>query len=304
MKRLIIVIIISVAAFFVLDLAIDCAMMLGIKNYYGLNQKPDILLLGHSHLMLATDKQRMEEELDMTVSKYCREGVSVADKKVMAEHFINSGLADSLKYVLYGVDLYSFTVGGLSNNAYKLFYPFMDDADVNDYIRREASVTDYWLHKIVRSSRYNNDGVKNGAARGWMSNWDNLKTNTIDVEQYKKEIAGGGEQKIEMNPKLIQSLKETVDMFTDKGITVILVNTPTLNLLNSYEPEMYNRMATWFKNYSDSNALVKYWDYNPRYSADYSLFSDKLHLNVKGQEIITTNLVKDLDSLNNITKPI
>lgn len=304
MKRLIIVIIILVAAFFALDFAIDRAMMHGIKNYYGLNQKPDILLLGHSHLMLATDKQRMEKELGMRVSKYCREGVSVADKKVMAEHFINSGLADSLKYVLYGVDLYSFTVGGLSNNAYKLFYPFMDDADVNDYIHREASATDYWLHKIVRTSRYNNDGVKNGAARGWMNNWDNLKTNTIDVEQYKKEIAGDGEQKIEMNPKLIQSLKETVDMFTSKGITVILVNAPTLNLLNEYEPDMYNRMVTWYKNYSRSNALVMYWDYNPRYSADYSLFSDKLHLNVKGQEIITTNLVKDLDSLNNITKPI
>lgn len=27
--------------------------------------------------------------------------------------------------------------------------------------------TDYWLHKLLRVSRYNDDGIKGAAIRGW-----------------------------------------------------------------------------------------------------------------------------------------
>jgi len=298
MKRKIIAsIIISVIVFIIIDNIINDIMMKGINNYYGLEQHSEILLIGHSHLMLATDKVRMENELGMTVSKYCREGVNVTDKKTMIEHFLNNGFADSLKYVLYGVDLATFTGGGLSLNSYKLFYPFIDNEFVNDYIKSQSSPFDYWLHKIIKSTRFNDDGVKNSAIRGLICNWDNFKNNVIDIKTYKQKLANGDERSIMMNDTLITQFIETIKMITSRGIRVILVNTPTLDLLNEYEPQKYEHIILWYHDFATHNDLVDFLDFNPKYSSDYSIFSDRLHLNHQGQQVITTEIIKYINNL-------
>ena len=274
-------------------------MMKGVNDYYGLNQNSEVLLIGHSHLMLATDKKRLENETGMKVSKYCREGVSVSDKKVMVEHFLNNGHADSLKYVLYGVDLATFTGEGLSQNSYKLFYPFMDDKFVDSYIKSQTDGEDYFLHKLIKTTRFSDDGLKNSAIRGWLSNWDNLKTNVINIDSYKRKLANDDERHIKMNPELINEFVETIKEITDRGVRVILVNPPTLDLLNNYEPDKYTEVMTWFTNFANENDLVEFVDFNPKYSSDHSIFSDRLHLNSKGQQIITTELVHYLKNLGN-----
>lgn len=291
--------VIALALFELADNLINWAMMKGINNYYGLNQPSEILLVGHSHLMLATDKERLEEGTGMKVSKYCREGVSVTDKKAMVEHFLGSANTDSLKYVLYGVDLATFTGNGLSKNSYKLFYPFIDDEHMGPYIKKQTDAIDYWLHKIVKCSRFNDDGIKNSAGRGWLDNWDNLKTNTIDVKDYQKHLANGDERHIQMNELLMEQLQQSVTMLTDRGIKVILVNTPTLDLLNNFEPEKYVQIMNWFREYAESNEYIYFWDFNPLYQSDYSLFSDRLHLNRKGQGVITGELIERINQLNN-----
>ena len=291
-RKIIITVLIAGFSLFFIDNLINWFMMRGINNYYGLNQAPQILLIGHSHLMLATDKQRLENETGMKVSKYCREGVNVLDKKMMVEHFFNSCNTDSLKYVLYGVDLATFTGGGLSINSYKLFYPFMSDTFVNSYIMEQANNTDYWLHRIFKSTRFNDDGVKNSALRGWLNNWDNFKVNTIDIENYRKMLDAGKERHIMMNDTIITQFKKTIDIITGHGIKVVLINTPTLNLLNDYEPDKYKAIMKWYEVYAAENDLVEFWNFNPKYSSDYSIFSDRLHLNRHGQEIITGEIIK------------
>lgn len=263
----------------------------GIDNYFGLNQKSQILLIGHSHLMLGVDKSRMEKELGMKISKYCREGVNVVDKKNMVYHFLNGKNADSLKYVLYGVDLFSFTGDGLSRNSYKLFYPFMDEDAFEEYIYDNSSFSDYLLHKFVRTSRFNDDAVKNSAFRGWMNNWSNYKTNIIDIESYRKILTNGDERRISMNDSLIADFEETIKFITDKEINVILVNTPTIDLLNTYEPLKYRRMMQWFSDFAEKHPLVEFVDFNPKYEANYQIFSDKIHLNRNGQKAITSELI-------------
>lgn len=287
----------AILIFFVADNIINWAMMRGVNNYYGLNQPSEILLIGHSHLMLATDKKRLEDQLGMKVSKYCREGVNVTDKKTMVEHFLNSADADSLRYVLYGVDLATFTGDGLSQNSYKLFYPFIDDMFVDSYIRTQSAPLDYWLHKLVKTTRFSDDGLKNSTVRGWFGNWDNLKTNVIDIEVYKRKLANGDERSIQMNEELISQFKETIKILVDQNITVILVNTPTLDLLNEYEPEKYQKIIDWYHQYADKNDNVIFWDFNPEYQSDYSIFSDRLHLNQKGQKVITEEIIERIKNL-------
>lgn len=296
-RKIILTAVIAVCAFFVIDNVINYMMMKGVNNYYGLNQSSEILLLGHSHLMLAVDKERMEDSLGMKISKYCREGVNVTDRKTMAEHFLHSGYADSLKYVLYGVDLATFTGDGLSKNSYLLFYPFMDNKYVGEYVRSQTDAEDYWMHKIVKSTRFNDEGLKNAVIRGWMNNWDNFKNNVVDINGYKRRLARGDERHIQMNEKLISQFKETVDMFTSRGVKVILVNPPTLYLLNQFEPERYKEIIEWYRDYADSEELVEFVDYNPEYSGDFTIFSDRLHLNRKGQKIITDELIQDIKDI-------
>lgn len=288
----------AVAIFIVCDNLLNYVMMRGVNNYYGLNCKANVLLIGHSHLMLATDKSRLEKETGLAVAKYCREGVNCTDRKTMVEHFLNNGNADSLKVVLYGVDLYSFSADGLSKNAYQLFYPFIDNKYIDKYLQKYAPRSDYWLHKIVKTTRFNNDGMKNSVWRGWADNWDNLKFNTIDVESYRKQLADGNEREIKMNPQLIKDFKSTVEMLTDRGIKVILVNTPTIDILNSYHGDKYRQIIRWYADYADTSPLIEFWDLTDGNSDDHTIFSDRIHLNARGQQKITTQLIDSLRSLN------
>jgi len=296
-SRILVTLTVAIVAFFIVDNLANLFMMHGVERFYGLDEKSDILLVGHSHLMLATDKARMEKELGMKVSKYCREGVNVIDRKMMVEHFLNSGCSDSLRYALYGVDLCTFTGEGLSLNSYKLFYPFMDNRYVDSYIRSQSDGTDYWLPKLVKTTRFNDEGLKNAVVRGWASNWVNFKNSTIDTVTYRRKLLNRDERHIVMNPELMAQFRETVKMLTDHGVRVILVNTPTYYMLNEYEPEKYREMMDWFDDYADGNDLVEFWDFNPQYAHDAAIFSDRLHLNSHGQQIITTEIVNRIKAL-------
>lgn len=278
---------IIILLFFACDFAVERFMKHGVDEMYGLNQYAEILLVGHSHLMLATDKQQMEKDLGVKVSKYTREGVNVSDRKIMIQQFLDSGCGDSLKVVLYGVDLCTFTGEGLSANSYKLFYPFIDDEKIGNYIRQQGGEKDYWLHKLVRTSRYSDDGFKNGVLRGWLHNWSNLKNGTVDIDAYKQRLQNSDERRIQMNPELIAEFKETIEMLTERGIKVALVNTPTLDLLNNFEPDKYDMMVDWFQTYANAEPLVEYWDFNPEYSSHHKLFYDRIHLNAEGQKVIS-----------------
>lgn len=270
---------------------------IGLNRYFGLSQHSEVLLIGHSHLMLATDKESMENETGMKVSKYCREGVNVADRYVMVKQFLNSEYSDSLKYVLYGVDQFMFTGAGLSQNSYKLFYPFIDNKDMNKYIKESATDKfDYWLHKLLCSSRYS-DALINSSLRGWMNNWDNYKYGNIDVNKLEEDIKEDRQRKIKFEEELIVDFEETINLLHDRGIKVILVNTPIAKPLNDYQPEEYRKITSYFESLAE-NSMTEYWDLNPEYSKEYEIFFDPIHLNPKGQEIINKELVSRLNKLN------
>lgn len=294
MEKHIAIIILVIVTLFSIDYLCDRILLHGVNEFYGLESHSDILLIGHSHLMLAIDKEKFEDELHLKVSKYTREGVNVHDRYIMVKQFLNSIFSDSLKICLYGVDLCTFTGEGLSQNSYKLFYPFMDDSYVDQYIKSQTDNGDYLLHKIVRTTRYNDDGIKNASLRGWRHDWSNKKNGIIDIELYRKKLANNDERSIMMNQELIDIFKETIKLMTDRDIKVILINTPTLDLLNNYEPDKYKNIVSWFETFALDNDMVEYWDFNPQYSSQYDIFYDRLHLNARGQEIITTEIINRL----------
>ncbi|MCQ2113711.1 MAG: SGNH/GDSL hydrolase family protein [Bacteroidaceae bacterium] len=287
-------ILLAILIFIGLDYGIEHVLFLGIQEKFGLNQHSQMLMIGHSHLMLATDKTKMEDALKIQISKYTREGVNVIDRYYMVKQFLDSEYADSLKFCLYGVDLFSFTGAGLADNSYVLFYPFMDDSSIDKYIKHSASPIDYWSHKLIRIHRYNDNTLMNAALAGLRHDWGNRKYGVIDVNLYKQKLLNGDERHIEMDLNMINVFKATIKLLTERGVRVILVNTPTIDLLNNWDSNEFIAISKWYQDFAGSESNVEYWDFNSRYSSKYELFYDQIHLNPNGQKVITEELINKL----------
>lgn len=297
MKRRILSVLLFLSAFICIDRGMGSIINTGLERYFGLNQHSEILLIGHSHLMLAVDKEALERGTGKKVSKYCREGVNVADRYEMVKQYLSSPYSDSLKVVLYGVDQFMFTGEGLSQNSYKLFYPFMENKDIDRYIKQSTDSYDYWLHKSICTTRYS-DALLNSAIRGWRKDWSNYKEGTLNVASLKNQIAKRTQRQIYFEASLIETFEATLEMLTRKNIKVVLVNTPIARILNEYEPEAYRKIIRYFEDKTTSSSLIYYWDMNPEYADKYEIFFDPIHLNPTGQEITTNRLIKNIMNLS------
>lgn len=76
-----------------------------------------------------------------------------------------------------------------------------------------------------------------------------------------------------MEQKLIDEFTETIKMLTCRGVKVVLVNTPTLDLLNEYEPEKYEMVIDWFTRFASDHENVEYWDLTRSTPLDMSCFT-------------------------------
>lgn len=213
----------------------------------------------------------------------------------MVRQYLNLPACDSLRYVIYGVDQFMFTGEGLSENSYKLFYPFIDEPVMNDYIKSSTDFSDYLLHKTICCTRYS-DALLNSSIRGWMHDWNNYKSGYLDVKNLELQIANNQQRHIKFEQDLIDDFEQTLSLLESNGITTILVNTPIAKPLNEYEPEKYSRFINYMKQL-DSSSMIIYWDLNPGYSEQYNLFFDPIHLNMDGQKVVNRELVNRFNTL-------
>lgn len=284
-----------VGVFFLLDWGVSTFLLQGIEKFYGLKEQTELALIGHSHLMLGIDKEEIEKELNIKVSKYTREGVNVADREVMIKQLVADN--PSLKTVVYGVDAWMFTGEGLSDNSFKLFYPFMDNSVVEDYIQSESSLTDYLHHKLIKSSRFDALLI-NASIRGYLGYWSNLKYGFVDIEMVKNQISQGNFRKIESQEENKIIFERTLDFLEEHTMKVILVYVPTLDLYNEAEPVKFQAEIEYFQQLSMPRKNIDYFDYLDAFREQHSLFYDKIHLNPQGQEKLTTGFVEDYKALD------
>jgi len=270
-------------------------LLYGINKFYGLKQYSKLLIVDASKLMLAINKQQLEDGTDLLVSKYTREGVTVSDKYYMLEQVFNTKYVDSIQIVLYGVDQFTFSNERTSENAYKLFYPFMDDPVMDNYVKENASDwRDYYSHKLFPLSRYT-DALINASIRGWRNDYSNKKDGVIDIEKYRERSRTG--RQIYMQPYLVDIFEKSMQIITDKNIRVILISSPIVDVLNDFYQEERDSVIRYFEEYAENNDLIEYWNLIPEYSSNYSIFYDPIHLNPQGQEIVTREIISRINKL-------
>jgi len=280
-----------IITFFICDFILGIGIEKGLEKYYGLNTTAEIALVGHSHLMLGINKVKVEESLNVKVSKYTREGVNISDRQIMIDQLLRKN--NSIKTIIYGVDAWSFTGEGLSANSYTLFYPFLADANVNAYVKKKSSFTEYWLHKLIKTTRFN-EGLISSSIRGYLSNWSNLKFGEVDTIRLKEEIKVGKFRKINTKIENIEILRESIKVLGLKNIQIILLYVPTIDLYNTAEISKFNESITIFENLEKEFKHVKYISFLEPWSHQYSIFHDPIHLNPKGQDLITLELIKKI----------
>jgi hypothetical protein len=268
----------------------------GISRYYGLDQPCDILCIGHSQTVLGVDKLELERRLGMRVAKYAVEGANTADRFVMLRHYL-SVQPKSVRALLIGVDARTFADRGLSSASYTLLYPYVDDPNVGAYVKANCkSSFEYVLRRFLMTPRFGEMPLSL-AFRGYTGNWSNMKYGQLDSLKLKAEITQGRFRRIGFDQENLRLFHDMVRYARDRDIRVILVYVPTVDILNSAEPEKQRRAISIFQSYAAADAGVTFLNYNLGFENRHELFFDSIHLNPRGRDVVTDRLAVDLTRL-------
>jgi hypothetical protein len=269
-----------------LDFAVSVFLEKGIRRFYGLDGNAQAVFVGHSHLMLAIDKGAFEERTGMQMSKYTREGVNVADRYIMLKHYFESH-PGKCRLIVYGIDPWLFSDEGLSANSYQLFYPFMDNHEVDLYVRQHAeNMFDYLSHKYVRSSRFNSLLI-NAALRGYLGNWNNFKYGQLDQSKLEREIVSGDFRKITFGQDNIDIFSKTIQYLSSHAHTVILLNTPISGILANAVRSDDKKAMAMIRSMAARYQNIHVVDLAPEFESKSEMFFDPIHMNPEGQKRVT-----------------
>lgn len=283
--------------FFVVDYTGHRILKYGLDKGMGLNEHSKVLIVGHSQLMMGIDKSMIEDSLGCKVTKHTRTGVGIGVRMMMTDMYVDSEYSDSLKCVVLAVDPFSFNDEGLSQNSFMLFYPWMDDHYVDEFIYRSTDNVTFWGHKIFRLSRYSDDLIKQ-SLRGWKNDDRNYKNTFLTDEIYERG-KDKWERPIKFDQTLMHNLEETVDHIVSKGIHVILLQSPSYYKLTENQLDKYEKILGYFQSLAKKSPLVSFIDYDKIYNRQTKLFFDPLHLNIYGQKMMTQRLVDDIATVLN-----
>ncbi len=285
-----------VGLLFVADRAADAVLCDGLLKYYGLNRESAVACVGNSRTVLGINGDLLEEQLQVPVAKYAVQGAKGRDRLAMVRHlFTRQG--DAVKAVVLDVGGCTFNDAGLSSNSYRLFFPFMDEASMAEYIGASCpSVGQRLLRRAVKSSRYE-EATISLAARGHLGVRSNLKWAKLDLAALEHRIQRGRIQEMRFQDDAYEIFDETVRCVRSNGAKAILVYIPRVDVLNNVDRKAHDRIVTLLEDYAESHAGVFFLDYNSQYESKHQLFTDGLHLNAAGQREVTLRLAEDLQKI-------
>lgn len=275
------------------DFLIGALLKEGLDRYFGLDAPAPVLCVGHSHTVLGIDKTGLQNQLNLPVAKYARQGADPSNRLAMIRHYLDAQ-PGALKALVYDVDAHIFTSSGLSANSHRLFYPFMGSPVVRDYIASQTSNQfEYWSRRFFTLPRFNEVTI-GLSVRGWLGKWTNLKYGTVNTERLERRIRNGDFRRIAFDPEAITLFERTIHLVRSHGIKLVLVYIPTIDIFNEAEPGKYREAIRRLNAYAARDGGVTFLNYNLEFDHRHELFYDPIHLNPKGQKQVTARLAADL----------
>lgn len=275
------------------DRLVGALLKTGLDRYFGLQNGAEVLLVGHSHTMLGIDTELLEQALGVTVAKYAVNGANVFDRLAMLRHFLGAN-PGKVKLVVYDVDDRAFTGEGMSSNSYRLFYPYIDNADMRKYLQDNAGTSEeFFCRKYLWSLRFNATDL-NLALRGLFDIRDNFKSGKVDIPSLREDIRADRQVAIKIDPQYREAFDETVRLVRSYNTRLVLCYIPTVDLLSQMDQSGHENVVKIFSNYDKNDEEVKFLCFQESFGSRYELFADAVHLNRDGKKIFTEMLAMKL----------
>jgi len=285
------------------DRLIAYSLKYGLIKKYGLDRSANVLCVGHSHTVMGLDTEILSNNSGLSVAKYATAGADTTVRLAMLRHYF-SLQPKSTSVVVYDVASNMFNSTSIGSNAYKLFYPFIDDAVMKDFLWDSAqSWEEFYSRYLVAMLRYNSPSaaglpsILNEAVYGILGKnklfHDRISAKYVDLYIEKKRRESNQNKGLVVLPDAQNAFEETIDLVTSQGCRLVLIYVPTINLPDEINQD-YRQFVEMMKNYTANNENVIYFDYKELYGGKHELFNDPEHLNRTGQKLVSENLAKDL----------
>lgn len=281
--------------FFVMDSILSFFLLKGINQYYGFEDDSELLINGSSMSMSGFNRDLIENQTGIKTAFYAKEGVNIEERLVMLQHYFSEH-PNTVKTVIYEINPLLFSGHATADNVYTTFYSFIDNAFIKKYIRDQADPTDYFIHKWVRSTRYDAQLIVT-SLRGYFGSYENYKAAVIGTQELKVLNAARGAYSIGFNKDKIRVFEESIQLIKRHHAKVILVMMPMVYEKSmTFDQEGLKVFENYFLSFS-RNQSIRYVNFNlESISRNTSLFSDPVHLNINGQTKLTNMIV---DSIKN-----
>lgn len=284
-----------VALLMILDFGIAGILTFGLKKYFGMIGHVPVLCVGHSRMVLGLDADMLREELGLSVAKYGLNGANIEDRFAMVRHFLTDH--PEVQVLIYDVESTSFSQSKLSSNSYRLFFPFMDNPAARDHVRSNCiDPFDYWTRTLFRTSRFN-EVTLSLAVRGLLGIDENLKVGNLDASWEKHRIERGDRRDVFVNEESYRIFLQTLAWAQSRGVQILLPHMPTVDVLNDYQREARQEVRALFEKLDKENPDITYLDLSVAYEKQHDLFYDAIHLNAKGQAIVTKQIAEMLKTI-------
>lgn len=275
---------------FVLDVALGFTLERGLRRYFGMDVKVDVLCVGHSRTVLGIDADMLSRETGLKVAKYAVNGANIADRNAMIRQFLNEH--PEVRLIIYDVEAPTFSGEGLSSNSCRLFLPFMENPEMGAYLAAQCQSPKELLGKrLIKTSRYD-ETTFSLALRGLLGMNQNLKHGRFDEDRAKRWIEQGKNRPVKIDPISYKVFLSTVDFVKSRGIVMLLVDMPAVILLNQAEWPASREVRDIFRRLEDKYPNIVYCDLSTAYQSNYEMFYDMIHLNAEGQKKVTAVLAE------------
>ncbi|MCU4173886.1 hypothetical protein [Carboxylicivirga sp. N1Y90] len=299
-KDFVIKLLVLVVAFFIIDFGLSTVLLRGLNKYYGLEKQTEVLFNGSSMFMSGFDRNVVENKTGLTVSNYSHEGVSIRERLEMIKQVYHKH-PEGFETVVFELSPVIFSGVETSANVYTAFFPFMDDESINVYIKEFATTREYYIRKIVRTSRFDSRLIVN-IIKGYLGKFQNVKTSQLHSRIDEELKASEGAVNIYMKESNIAIFKEAIDLIISKNSKVILVNMPVYNAkLRTFNVNDYKEFNDFLETYSLSNSQISYLNMNvDSIISERKYFSDPLHINNYGQKVLNSIVSEELNKITSI----
>lgn len=295
-----------VLLFIILDRLLGHFLFYGIKQYYDLGKPCDVLFIGYSTTKCAVDKEFLQKQTGLKISKFAMEGANAEDRHTMLKYYLSTH--NPPKVIFYDVCQFTFSKPDTpSTNSYQNFYPFMDDYMVRKYVAGKClSKFEWYVKSGFACSRYNERTIQR-SLMGYTGEQVPSK-DRIDISLIISNYSKGIFRKITFDKNIIEAFECSLSLAKSRGVKVVLLNLPYLHLLNECQPNEYLQAIEKLKSYVGEENCVALIDLNLKFQYQYEIFADPIHLNQKGKEFISAALRDIIDSIpdseNRSTEPI